>query len=37
MSILEEAERITTLLVKISDLRQKITWHQWHLIKTKPL
>jgi len=25
MSILEEAERITTLLVKISDLRQKIT------------
>jgi len=25
MSILEEAERITTLLVEISDLRQKIT------------
>jgi len=25
VSILEEAERITTLLVEISDLRQKIT------------
>jgi len=25
MSILEEVERITTLLVEISDLRQKIT------------